>query len=213
MHQTFRPIDAWPGEMTSYHKRKRSPFDAPYEATLDLLDRELRNLRARDVVIQLALGESDIRNDGLPRAASRPEHPGVILAFDSIHGPLKYSTDVFTHWQANLRAIALGLEALRRVERYGITKRGEQYTGWRAIGSGAPIAVGEAPMTVEAAARWIAMLADWSGPDMPDSLITNPDVRAAAYRDAAKRHHPDAGGDPEDFRKLSEAKAVLDCAS
>lgn len=36
-------------------------------------------------------------------------------------------------WQINLRAIALGLEALRKLDRYGITSRGEQYTGWRAI--------------------------------------------------------------------------------
>jgi hypothetical protein len=34
-------------------------------------------------------------------------------------------------WQDNLRAVALGLEALRRVERYGIAQRGEQYAGWR----------------------------------------------------------------------------------
>jgi hypothetical protein len=33
----------------------------------------------------------------------------------------------------HLSAITLGLEALRKVERYGITKRGEQHTGWRQI--------------------------------------------------------------------------------
>ena len=59
-----------------------------------------------------------------------------MVAFESKHGPLKYATDVFDHWHANLRAIALGLEALRKVERYGITQRGEQYTGFRTWNSG-----------------------------------------------------------------------------
>ena len=65
-----------------------------------------------------------------------PKGPAVIIAFESKHGPLKYATDVFDHWHANLRAIALGLEALRKVERYGITQRGEQYTGFRTWNSG-----------------------------------------------------------------------------
>jgi hypothetical protein len=123
---TFRPIDVWPGELT--RERRRSPFGSDYASTLDLLGREMAHLRARDAVLMLALQESDLRRDGMPRSGARPAHPGVIVAFDSKHGPLKYATDVFTDWQSNLRAVALGLESLRRVDRYGITKRGEQYT-------------------------------------------------------------------------------------
>jgi hypothetical protein len=37
--------------------------------------------------------------------------------------------------EANVRAIALALEALRKVDRYGVTKRGEQYAGWKALPS------------------------------------------------------------------------------
>ena len=32
----------------------------------------------------------------------------------------------------NLRSIALGLKALRAVDRYGVSRRGEQYAGFRA---------------------------------------------------------------------------------
>ena len=74
----------------------------------------------------------------MPRANASPKSPAVVIAFESKHGPLQYATDAFTHWQANVRAVALGLEALRRVERYGITKHGEQYTGWKQLGSGTP---------------------------------------------------------------------------
>lgn len=36
-------------------------------------------------------------------------------------------------WQANIRAIAKTLEHLRDLDRWGVTKRGEQYTGWKAL--------------------------------------------------------------------------------
>ena len=40
---------------------------------------------------------------------------------------------------------------MRKVERYGITKSGQQYTGWKQLGSGTPMPAAE--MTVEEAAR------------------------------------------------------------
>ena len=90
-------------------------------------------------MLQVDISERYIRTDGLPYANARyGTNPGVIVSFDSRHGPLRYATDAFTEWQDNLRAIALSLEALRAVDRYGVTRRGEQYTGWRAIAAPAP---------------------------------------------------------------------------
>lgn len=198
----FRPLVAWPGPVTT--DRRRSPFGASWPATTDLLGRELFHLGARDVVLQIALEERDIRNDGLPRAnARKPYHPGVVLAFNAPGlGPLKYQTDAFDDWQANVRAIALGLEALRKVDRYGITKKGEQYAGWKALGAGGP----EPAMTVEAAARFIA--AHSGAPHT--GVAADPAVYRQAYRGATKRLHPDADGSTEEFQRLQEAKRVLD---
>lgn len=196
---TFRPIDRWTTGFTA--ERKNSPFGASYADTLDLLERELWHLGAREVVLMLALQESDIRRDGMPRAQARPAHPGVILAFDSIHGPLKYATDTFRDWQSNLRAIALGLESLRRVDRYGITKRGEQYTGWKQLP-----ACTEPVMSTQQAAR---ILADGGGTDAGVVLV-DAQVAKTAYRLAAQRVHPDAGGSTEAFQRLNEAKRIID---
>jgi hypothetical protein len=78
-------------------------------------------------VLQVDLAERDIRVDGLPRSNARyGSHPGAIVSFDSRRGPLRYATDEFTEWKANLRAVALSLKALRDVDRYGVSKRGEQ---------------------------------------------------------------------------------------
>lgn len=175
---TFRPITLWPGTLT--RNRSESSFRSTYSATLDLLDRELWHLGARELVIQLALQESDIRRDGLPRADSRPAHPGVILAFRSKHGPLQYATDEFSDWQSNLRAVALGLEALRKVDRYGVSKRGEQYAGWKAL-----------PAPTSSADRGRRLIEQHGG-----------------EKQALRATHPDHGGNPEDFHAVQAARAT-----
>lgn len=185
---TIRPIDVWPGEQTT--ERRWSPFRNATKSmsnTLDLLERELRMLGAENVVLQLAVQEKDIRIDGRLRANARPSHPGVIVAFDSKYGPLKYPCDTFNLAEANLRAVALALEALRKVDRYGVTKRGEQYTGWKQLGDGTG---GRTKMTFGEASRFLS-------------------EQGGSYRAAAKRLHPDAGGDAGLFAQLQEAREVL----
>jgi hypothetical protein len=71
---------------------------------MSLLARELSQLNARLVVVQIAMQEWDFRQDGIPYANARADHPGVVIAFESRHGPLKFAVDTFTSWEDNLRA-------------------------------------------------------------------------------------------------------------
>jgi hypothetical protein len=183
----FRPVPIWPHEATPASKRRsRWTFKAGWADTLDMLERELRLVKARDVLIGCGLRENDIRNDGWPRSNARvPDHPGVEISFIAAVAPsplarrgreiireyrgdvraalrathpdiggdpedfvavraaesddsrrLVYATDVCANWEHNVRSIALGLEALRAVDRYGITRRGEQYAGFMQLTSG-----------------------------------------------------------------------------
>jgi hypothetical protein len=164
-----------------------SRFRAPFTSTVELLARELRLLEARQIVLQLDFREADLRLDGLPRANARMGHPGVILSFDSKYGPLRYVTGEYDDWQDNLRAIALSMEALRAVDRYGVSKRGEQYRGWKAL-----------PTSTDSA----------------DSIQTREQAQAlideyGGEREAVKATHPDAGGDPDEFRKVMRARELL----
>lgn len=215
---TFRPLVSWP-EPTK--DRRRAQFKASWSDTLDLLDRELHALGAKRCVIEAGFTERDIRADGWPRGNARaPEHPGVRLAFDSVRGPLIYATDVYGQsawgsdlapWQNNLRAIALGLEALRAVDRYGITRKGEQYTGFRALPAGQTGSAGAAPppaMTKEDAARRLLDAARWE-PGMLTIVLTDPDVRGTLWKAAARAAHPDTGGNPVMFADVTAAWAVL----
>lgn len=206
---TFRPIHAWPGPMT--RDADRLPgwrFRAAWSSTIELLGLELRQLDARDVVLQMDLTEGDLRRDGLPRANARPGHPGVILAFNSTQGPLQFACDTYGWWETNVRVIALTLQALRAVARYGATKTGEQYRGWAAL---PPPAAANGQMTVEDAAQFITEQSGINaiGPaDMIDPRMV--ETRQLAYHAAAKRLHPDAGGDHLAFTRLQEAKRLLD---
>lgn len=204
---TFRPIDRWPGDPTP--NRERSRFKAGWGATLEQLQKELAHLGAESVVVMLALTEDDIRLDGWPRANARPSHPGVVLAFESReYGPLMYPCDTFTTWQDNLRAIALALEALRKVDRYGVTKRGEQYTGWKALPGGGGTS---STMTAHAAASVIEDMADRGGFNtLAAEIVRDRSTYIEALRPAARGSHPDTGGSTEAFQLFQTAKAVLD---
>lgn len=209
----FRALDVWPYETTRPgDRRSRWTFKASWQSTLNLLDRELYYLRARDVVIECGLRPSDIRTDGWPRSNARvPMFPGVAVHFDTPDlGHLRYSTDTCEWWEHNVRSIGLGLEALRAVDRYGITRGGEQYRGFGELPSG--IAVPAAKVSVELAAAFIAQHAT-DGDGRP--MFSEEDVEsgvwfAEAYRLAAKRLHPDAGGSVVDFQMLQEAKSVIE---
>lgn len=220
---TYRPIDEWPDPAGLSKSREESRFEATWTATLRLLEREVESLGGDEIVLQIAGTARDMRLDGGLRADAKPTHPGVIVSFESRHGPLRYYTDHFESssysnvsrflpgWQANVRAIALGLESLRRVDRYGIAHRGEQYTGWAQLGAGTPVGP-PAPMTLDEAARILLV-----GCDMTASTSAVHEVLggydsgfvASLYRLAARRHHPDAGGSAETFRKITEARDLL----
>ena len=196
---TLRPISGWPWAETRH--RARSPFSAAWMDTMKLLDRELSLLHARQLVLEADFQEDDLRvTDGWPKASANQASPRVILNFQSKHGPLRYPCDRFTDWQANVRAIALGLEALRRVDRYGITARGEQYTGWKAL----PASAGPT-LTTELAAD---VIAGYSG-DVRGHLMASPERCKSAIRDALRASHPDHGGGADHFDLVQKARAVL----
>jgi hypothetical protein len=206
----FRPVTAWPGPPTPERERRSANFKLGWQDTIGDLKRELYYLEADQIVVELETDERAIRRDGLPRDDIRTNGPGVIVSFQTPIGPLRYPCDTYTRWQDNLRAIALALEALRAVDRYGVTKRGEQYTGWKAL----PASTGPT-MTTDAAAKFVAHHAGYAGEaaslqNAVDGILDSPRFFARAYRLAAMRLHPDQGGSHEDFHTLQTAKQVLD---
>lgn len=212
MTYTVRPISdrTWFGRMGTEPTR----FKSKWGSTLELLQREVEALRGRDLVIEIDVSEADLRLDGTLRANAKAEYRGVVVAFESKHGPLLYRCDRFytswsdqgPEWQHNVRAIALTLESLRAVDRYGATETGQQYTGWKALPAGR--AMPASHMTTDRA--W-EVLYDLVGVGPDD--IREFDEKTLVKR-ARRAAHPDVhDGDHSIWNDLEAAVAVLGIAS
>lgn len=198
----IRPIERWPGELTPDSRRRRSPFSADWRTTMGQLNTELYNLGAEAVVLQVAMREEDFRLDGLPRASARADHPGVILSFNpdgQAAERMQFATDVFWTWQENVRAIALGLEALRKVDRYGITRGRSQYAGFRQLPSGA-FDASYGLHTADEAYEWL--LREFA--EEREAIS-----RQGIVKRALMSAHPDKGGDTDTFQKVMRAKELI----
>ncbi|MEM9467773.1 MAG: J domain-containing protein [Actinomycetota bacterium] len=176
---------------------------------MELLKREARQLGATEIVLQIDVTENQLRNDGWIRITARPASPAVVVSVETRHGPVSFPCDTFTHWEDNVRAIALGMEALRKVDRYGIAPGGEQYRGWQAL----PAGTGETGR--EAAARLLASYLQGT-PNVKGTAYTAEDLLTAddetiawAYRRAVMKVHPDHGGSTDEFEAVQTAFGVL----
>lgn len=188
MEVVCRAQTEFPDYFKSDNRTWNNPFKAGWLSTLNLLERELEFLGATYCVIELALDRTELRMDGWPKAGAKPRHAGVIISFDSEHGDLRYGTDRYLgDWKTNVRAIALGLEKLRAVERYGIANRGEQYRGWSELPEHA-----EGGMDAAAAEEVLAAY----GGEAKALKATHPDTRSEGTTDA-------------DFHRVQQARQVL----
>ena len=196
-------VKRWPREDTG--QRKTSPFQVCYEDLVYDFKVELAKTKARDIVIQSLLEPHQFRADGWPRAGESPSHPGIIVSFKDRNGrPLSFPCDTYYNFQGNLRAISLSLSALRAIDRYGVTKRAEQYQGCATRGAlGCPVHVER---------RGGALDGRSCRRKTPRGLITDEDFRQATYKLAARKVHPDAGGSHEEFVKLQAALKILEAA-
>lgn len=195
---SFKPLPKW--DRKPDPQWKNASFKTPYNKTLDKLEYEIGHLRGHDIRIDAGYSREQIRNDGWPRGGTRPAHPGVVLYFESPDGPLCFPCATYNTMEANLHAIALTLENLRAIDRYGVTLGHEQYRGFLAL------APAPESMTVEGAAMFIQLHSSFThGP-----IVESASSYRHAYKQAASRLHPDVTGNNEGFYKLGQAKAVLD---
>jgi hypothetical protein len=199
----FEALTSWPYPVVDIAS---APFRAKWTDTRKLLLHELDQLDVDVAVVELDLAPGDLRQDGEIRANARPRSGRVRLSFTSRHGPLQYASDRYDGtynglqpWQSNARAIALTLQALRAVDRYGALRGGEQYAGFRALAA----APAPAFIDIDSAFRWTAAQA---GQPLDQTTPRR------AYRSAARRLHPDAGGDPAEWARLDEARQLLAAA-
>lgn len=201
---TVRPLGAWPWPETSDWNRKgpRS-FRSAWTTTVAELQRELGMLGVSQGVLEVDVhSDRDVRRDGWVREDAKVKSPRVVLRFaHPEQGALVYKCDRYTDWKANVRGIALGLGALRAVERYGITSSSEQFAGFREL----PSTTGPTMTSTRAA----EVLAGSSDRSVIEKMLRDVEAAKAAARGAVKVAHPDVGGTSEQFQTVQMARKVL----
>lgn len=203
-----RQEGAWRGKLRT--GRMQSPFKGDFNSTLELLDIELHQLihkmkyrtgQSPDALIELAVSREQIRLDGGLRGDAQPRDPGVAVIVTTPKETLRFQTDRFLVWRHNLRAIALALEALRKVDRYGVTDSGQQYSGFAALPAGEP-----GLLNLDQAAALLCMVA---GEGDAVGVRVDLEYGKSVWRKAVLRAHPDQGGDAETLRRVNRAAEML----
>lgn len=201
----WRSLDSWPSGRTPTTKRKSATFKAPYNKTLDGIERELTRIGAKDAIVEVDIAMRELRRTGEPlaRAAVRST-PGIVLRYTSKDGrAVTMPLDAFDEWHDNLRALYLTLVALRAVDRFGATSSGEQYRGWQALTS-----ITTPSMSTAEAARKLVSFA--GGKDSESAVLASASTCRDVLRAAMARTHPDKHmGDVRDFQLVSECKRIM----
>lgn len=223
MSYTVRPLSdrTW---LRPHSRRQGTRFSASWAQTEKLLLDEVRLIEGRNLVIEVDVREQDLRLDGTLRANAREAStPGVVVAFDSKHGPMLYRCDTYwapyrgqgPDWQHNVRAVALTLQSLRDVDRHGATETGQQYAGFKALPSGT--AMPSSHMTKTTAAELLERVAIGNDGALRErsvrDILADPAVAMEVWRQARKVAHPDRrGGDHSLWTGVEQAAKVLGVA-
>jgi hypothetical protein len=150
--------------------------------------RELDLLGASSVVIS---SNMQTRLDGLPYAKQRePEDSGVAVYF-MLNGEQEcIPCDKWDTVAQNLRAIALTIEALRGLDRWGAKEMvNAAFRGFKALP--------ESVITPPPSTAWYTVLG-------VDPNASHEEIKAA-YRRLAHATHPDSGGDEQQFVRITKA--------
>lgn len=177
--------EGWPRKKD--YQRNSSRYELDFARARDELLRELRLIGARDVVLS---SNVPLRRDGLPLAStSEPSDPGVAVYWTDRKGrPRVIACDVWRRVRENLRAVGLAIESLRALERTGASELLERaFAGFARLPEGPD--------------HW-GVLGVSRGSSKPQI--------DARFRELARQHHPDRGGDPSVMATITAAyHAVL----
>jgi hypothetical protein len=155
-------------------------------AATERLDRQLQLLGAT-----LATLSSNVvlRLDGRPRSGQpEPDDVGVACYFTLRGKAVVLACDRWNRVADNVAAIAAHIDALRRIDRYGVGTVDQVFLGYAALAA-------------NTAANWRDVFG------FPDG--TRPTLAAVdeKFKTLARAAHPDSGGTHDQMARLSEARA------
>lgn len=192
MNKTAYPL-CWPDDQQRAKSRKHGKFLGPkqqwisiHEAVKRLLY-ELSRLNIRDWEVIISTN-APLRVDGLPRSDREPSDPGVAVYWQKEkQQPRCIALDRYTTVADNIAGIAATLEAMRAIERHG------------GVGILDRVFKGFAALPATATKHWREVL----GITLPNPTREHIMER---FRILVQVHHPDKGGDREQFEAIVQAR-------
>lgn len=180
---------AWPmhWKRTPARDRKRATFRSRGGAltiamAIDRLAGELERLGASGEILS---SNVPVSIKGLPfSVATEPQDSGVAVYFDLKNKPLCFACDKWDRVADNIAAMAQHIDALRRIDRYGVGKVEQAFAGYLAL----PPAADDW--------RLILGVGEYATLDQVD----------AAFLEKARTLHPDAGGTHDEMARLTAAR-------
>ena len=162
--------------------------------TADGLSRLIEQLNLMAAINYVISTNVELRNDGLPRSGRRdPDDPGVAVYFQFCGKAHCLPCDKWDTVADNLAAVAKHIDALRGMDRWGVGDLEMAFAGFKTL----PPPGGGVPVDDAQRRNWWDILG-------VHQLATVDKVRES-YRRLAKKHHPDAGGDPDKMAELNAA--------
>lgn len=183
-HPLCWPV-GWPRTQKRAIKQSRYSEKSMARVSADISE-EVRLLGGVGLIIS---SNVQLRQDGRPRSGQKqPEDRGAAVYFTRKGQPFCFACDRWLTVEENLWAICLTVEALRQLERTGVSDMLERaFTGFLSLPSPAPT-------------TW------WSVLGVQQNAT--PEQIKTAYRSLAKKHHPDSGGSNEAFKQIQDAYEV-----
>jgi DnaJ domain len=167
------------GERLVEKRRALSVADAAQR-----LETEIERLGGADAILSTNLR---LRLDGVPRVEQRePGDVGAAVYFTLKKQDICLACDRWDRVADNIAALAQHIDALRRIERYGVGNIAQAFRGYVAL-----------PASVH----------DWWSVLGVTPNATLDDVEDA-FRRLAMVHHPDRGGSADVMARLSEAREL-----
>lgn len=130
----------WPigWKRTQLGRRTRASFSTKASAdgrlsvsrATERLEAEVERLGGRNAVLSTNVS---LRLDGRPRSDDEPKDPGVALYFSFRGKATVFACDKWDRVADNIAAIAAHIDALRRVDRYGVGSVEQALAGYKAL--------------------------------------------------------------------------------
>ena len=119
------------GRFSTTLRNTRRPKPVTLAEARARLAEELDRLKGRSPILS---SNVELRIDGHPRSGlPEPRDPGVAVYFRLHDKPIVLACDHYTAVAQNVAAIAAHIDAMRRIERYGVATTEQMFTGFLAL--------------------------------------------------------------------------------